>query len=317
MSQKELKRKDLLQLNSLELIAKQVVEGFITGMHKSPFHGFSVEFAEHRLYNPGDSTKNIDWKLYAKTDRLYQKKYEEETNLRCQLVIDTSSSMFYPLDRNEDQFNKLEFSVYSAASIMLMMQKQRDAVGLTLFSNAIHEHTECKSTHGHIQRLMDLMQIKMDEAKKDNVQLSNAVDVIHQVAEQVHKRSLVIIFSDMFDGVKSADEFRFRSEELIAALQHLKHNKHEVVLFHVNDPSKEMYFEFEDRPYHFIDLESKAEVKVNPKEVREAYVEKMKAYYKELQWKCGQMKIDLVKADITEGFDKVLLSYLLKRSKLH
>lgn len=297
--------KDLQDFGNLELLSQQVVEGFITGLHKSPFHGFSVEFAEHRLYNTGDSIKNIDWKLYGRTDKLFVKRFEEETNLRCQIVLDISSSMYYP----EKDFNKLLFSVYSAASLMYLFKKQRDAFGLSCFSDKLELSTPAKSTAVHQKYLFsELEKLMKRERRGDGTAVASA---LHEIAEQIHKRSLVIIFSDMLEG---GDDVKL--SEIFSALQHLKHNKHEVVIFNVLDHKMELEFDFENRPYHFIDLESGEELKVHPGNVKEAYLSAISLYHKELKLKCAQYKIDLVDADIHAGFYQILHSYLIKRAKM-
>lgn len=292
------------QFGNLELLAKHVVEGFITGLHKSPFHGFSVEFAEHRLYNSGESTRHIDWKLFARTERLYTKRYEEETNLRCQILIDNSSSMYFPNEKN----NKLQFSIFSAAAIIHMLKKQRDAVGLTVFSDKIETFHSPKSNAIHIRLLYNELE-KLFSAKEHNKTTSTA-ETLHLIAESIHKRSLVVIFSDMFDN-------HAEDEKLFAALQHLKYNKHEVILFHVVDKSKELDFDFENRPMQFIDLETGQKVKLFPNEVKEKYLEEINQYKKELKLRCDQYHIEYVEADINKGFRQVLLPYLVKRSRLY
>ncbi len=298
--------KDLRKVDNLELLAKQVVEGFIIGLHKSPFHGFSVEFAEHRLYNPGESTKDIDWKVYARSDKMFVKKFEEETNLRCQIVIDTSSSMYFP-DNRDSQHNKLEFSAMAAASLMNLLKKQRDAFGLSLFDDTLNEHTRCKSSTTHYRLLLTYLDKLINDDTKQKQ--TSATDALHQIADSIHKRSLVVIFSDMFDDIEQSDQ-------LFSALQHLRHAKHEVVLFHVIDKKHEIEFEYENRPYLFIDMESGEEVKLQANHVKEQYVSKVKAYKDDLKMKCLQYKIDYVEADINEGFHPILQSYLVKRSKM-
>lgn len=296
------------QYSKLELIAKQVVEGFITGLHKSPFHGFSVEFAEHRLYNTGESTRHVDWKLYGRTDKLFLKRYEEETNLRCQLVIDSSSSMYFPeIDYNSDKFNKLKFSIYASASIMNLMKKQRDAAGLSIFSDKLDVHTPAKSSTVHHKYLIHELENLIN---KPNINRSTfAIKSLHTIAESVHKRSLIILFSDMMENTG-------QQEELFSALQHLKHNKHEVILFHTVDKDKEIDFNFENRPYQFIDLESGEEIKLHPYEVKENYVEQLAAQISQLKLKCGQYGIEFVEIDVNQGFHQVLLTYLIKRKKM-
>lgn len=295
---------EVQEIKNLPFLAKQVVEGFIVGLHKSPFHGFSVEFAEHRVYNPGESTKNIDWKVFARTDKLFTKRYQEETNLRCQIIIDTSSSMYYP--HESAQANKIKFSVLSAAGIIELLRKQRDATGLSLFSDKVEEHLPAKSNSVHINLMYSLLENLIQQAPLNKK--SSTINALHQIAEQVHKRSLVIIFSDM---IQSENE-----DDLFNALQHLKHNKHEVILFHVMDKKHELDFEFENRPYLFVDMETGEEVKLHANEVKEKYTQQIKAFEEKLKLKCLQYKIEFVAADINKGFNQVLTPYLLKRTKL-
>jgi uncharacterized protein (DUF58 family) len=304
----KLTKKNIAQFGNIELLAKQVVEGFITGLHKSPFHGFSVEFAEHRLYNKGESTKHIDWKLYARTDKLFVKRYEEETNLRCQLLIDTSSSMNFPIDSLE--LNKLEFSVYAAASLIEMLKKQRDAVGLSLFTDELKLETPAKTNLSHHRYIYAELEKLLVRNNQEKNKTTNVVEAIHHFAEKIHKRSLVIIFSDMLDGDL------INNEESFSALQHLRHKKHDVVLFHVVDKKKELDLEFENRPYVFVDIESGEEMKLNPNQVKDKYQELAKKHENNLKLKCGQYQIDYVLADINEGVQQILLQYLVKRSKV-
>lgn len=296
-----------LQLTTnLELLAQQVVEGFITGLHKSPFHGFSVEFAEHRLYNIGDSVRNIDWKLFAKTDKLFSKRYEEETNLRCQFVIDSSSSMYFP----DDNYNKLTFSVQSTAALMYLLKKQRDAFGLSLFTNQLDLNTAAKSTNTHQKYLFSQLE-QVLQSPKMNIQTNLAL-ALHQIADLIHKRSLVVVFSDMMQTVHDEDKIN----ALFSALQHLKFNKHEVIIFNVTDKSKEVDFDFANRPYRFIDMETGAVLKAHTSKVKNAYLEEMSSYRQKLTLKCAQYKIDIVDADINTGFDQVLQGYLIKRQRM-
>lgn len=294
---------DIKKFGNIELLAKQMVEGFITGLHKSPYHGFSVEFAEHRLYNTGESTRHVDWKIFAKTDRLYTKRYEEETNLRCQIVIDQSSSMYYP----EKTFGKMRFSVMAGAAITYLLHKQRDAVGLHTFSDKLDMETPVKSSASHIHKLFLMLQSLLEKEKVE--QRTNVAQILHMLAEKIHRRSLVVIFSDMFDTANSGDE-------VLAALQHLKHKKHEVLLFHVTDHKTEFDFDFEDRPYEFIDTETKEKIRLNPAAIKKEFRKRMNSEYHDLYLKCAKLKIDLIEADINEGFDEVLKSYLIKRGKM-
>lgn len=291
---------------NLELLAKQVVEGFITGLHKSPFHGFSVEFAEHSLYNIGDNVKNIDWKLYAKTDKLFSKRFEEETNLRCQFVVDISSSMYFP----DDKKNKLTFSVQAVAALIYLLKKQRDAFGLSLFTNELLLNTPAKSTSAHQKYLFSSLE-ELVLKPKMNVQ-TDLAQALHQVAELIHKRSLVIVFSDLFNTLQN-DE---KTTNLFDALQHLKFNKHEVIVFNVTDKAKEVNFEFDNRPYQFIDMETGETLKIHANQVKDNYVDAVKTYRQNIALKCTQYKIDLIDADITEGFYPILQSYLIKRQKM-
>lgn len=295
--------------SKLELIAKQVVEGFVTGLHKSPFHGFSVEFAEHRMYNTGESTRHVDWKLYGKTDKLFIKRYEEETNLRCHIIIDGSSSMHFPeIDyEKSDQFNKVKFSVYAAAAFMHLMKKQRDAVGLSIFSDKLDIHTPDKSSILHHKRLTHELENLINHPNKNTKTAS--IKALHTIAESVHKRALIMLFSDMMENVAEQDE-------VFEALQHLKYNKHEVILFHTVDAEKELDFKFENRPYQFIDLESGEEVKVNPSDVREKYVEEVTKRKNKLKLRCLQYGIDFVEIDVNQGFNSLLETYLVKRKKM-
>jgi uncharacterized protein (DUF58 family) len=291
------------QYGNLELLARQMVEGFITGLHKSPYHGFSVEFAEHRLYNTGESTRHIDWKVYAKSERLYTKRYEEETNLRCQLIIDNSSSMYYPAP----DFGKIRFSIVASACVAYMLQKQRDAVGITTFAEDIEWASPVKSTPSHVHQLfvkLQQMLAVVPEKKK-----TAAATAIHQIADKINRRSLVVIFSDMMENFQ-------QQEEIFAALQHLRHNNHEVLVFHTIDRKTEAEFEFADRPYEFIDLESGESVKLSPVQVRQYYRENIQKLYHDLKLRCGQYKIDFVEADIGKNIDQILLPYLIKRGKM-
>ena len=296
---------------NLELVAKQVVEGFITGLHKSPFHGFSVEFSEHRQYNSGESTRHIDWKLYGRTDKLYVKRYEEETNLRCQIIIDNSSSMYYPVKKNISVENpdKITFSIYAAASLIYLLRQQRDAVGLSIFSDSVEVHTNARSNSAHQKLVYVNLEKLMHAYDEKQPKKTFAANALHQIAENIHKRSLVVLFSDMFESNENTDE-------LFAALQHLKHNKHEIILFHVTDKKHEIDFTFENRPYKFVDMESGEEIKLNPTTIKDQYHKAIQKFNSELKLRCGQYHIDLVEADINEGVHHVLQSYLLKRERM-
>jgi uncharacterized protein (DUF58 family) len=296
---------EVREFGHIEFLAKQLVEGFITGLHRSPFHGFSVEFAEHRLYNIGESTRHIDWKVFAKTDRLYTKRYEEETNLRCQLLLDVSSSMFYP----KENYGKITFSILCAGAIAYMLQKQKDAVSLCTFAEEIENHTQTKSTPSHIHKIFVTLENLLRETEKQITKKTSIADTIHQIADKIGRRSLVIIFSDMFENQAQADA-------IFSALRHLKHNQHEVLLFHITDQKTEQNFAFEERPTEFIDLETGQKVKLQPSQIRAQYQKHQQEFYKNLKLKCGQYRIDFIEADIQQGFDQILYAYLVKRGKM-
>lgn len=302
----EINRLKLAQFGNIELLAKQVVEGFITGLHKSPFHGFSVEFAEHRLYNKGESTRHIDWKLYGRTDKLFTKKYEEETNLRCQIVIDGSSSMYFP---QNGSLTKYEFSVYAAASFIELLKKQRDAIGLSIITDKIELHTQAKSSPSHHRYLYSELEKRLVSYQETQKKNTDIVQSLHDIAELAHRRSLVVIFSDLLDDPTKVDE-------LFQAIEHMRHNKHEVILFHVVDQKMEVDFELGNRPYNLVDMETGERMKIQPAEIKEEYSKAIKKYFDELALRSLNNRIDFMPADINEGFNQVLLKYLLKRQKL-
>ena len=293
-------------LVNLELLAKQVVEGFITGLHQSPFHGFSVEFAQHRLYNNGESVKNIDWKLFARTDKLFVKQFEEETNLRSYLLLDTSSSMNFP----DKGMNKLQFSVYAIASLMYLFKTQRDAFGLCTFSDKVDWLSAARSTTTHLFYLFAELEKAYNQPKTNT--MTNISDVLHHVAEDVHQRSMIIIFSDMLENSLNQEKM----QALFAAIQHLKYKKHEVVIFNVSDKKKELDFDFDNRPHHFIDMESGEELKVHPGRIREAYKAALDDYRHQLELKCAQYHIDIIDANIHDGYNHILKAYLVKRAAM-
>ncbi|GAB5556266.1 MAG: DUF58 domain-containing protein [Schleiferiaceae bacterium] len=309
----EILRKYTDPYEQLEFYARNVVEGFITGMHRSPYHGFSVEFAEHRLYNTGESTRHIDWKLFAKTDRLYVKRYEEETNLRCHLVVDCSPSMYFPVADTIDPENpnKIVFATYAAAALAHLFKKQRDAVGLTALADGIKTFMPAATTQSHHRRMVTELGQLLEQKPPFAPSQTQLVDRLNELAERLHKRSLVIIFSDMFEQSERG------IDEVFKALQHFKYNKHEVILFHLSDGSLERDFEYPDRPTEFVDLETGESLKVNPRDIREGVVKAYSQFTHDLKVKCGQYKIDWIDADIRQGFDQILLPFLLKRSKLY
>ena len=296
------------EIKNLELLARQVVEGFITGMHKSPFHGFSVEFSEHKLYNKGESTRHIDWKLFAKTEKLYTKKYEEETNLRCHIIIDNSASMHYPVVKEQrlDQLNKIGFSAVAAASLMEVLKRQRDAVGLSIYADSYQYYAPEKGSDRH--RKMLLQQLENLLTTTSNA-ATETYAYLHEIAKKIHRRSLLFLFTDMFQS-------NTHQEELFEALRHLKYNKHEVVLFHTFDSKTEFKFDFDNSPKKFVDIETGEEVNLFAENIQENYTKLVDYYFKELKNKCLQYKISYVPVDIQEGFHKVLARYFLSRQKM-
>ena len=292
----------------LELLANQVVEGFISGMHKSPFHGFSAEFAEHKVYNPGESTRHIDWKLFAKTDRLYTKRYEEETNLRCHLIIDNSSSMHYPKLKKDQPFyeSKIGFSVLASAVLMNLLKKQRDAVGLSLYSDHYEYYAPEKGSDRHHRMLLNKLENLLEPSK--TIKKTDTVSFLHQIAEKIHRRSMIVLFTDMFQSGNAADE-----DALFTALQHLKHNKHKVVLFHVIDDKTELNFDFDNAPRKFIDMETGEEVNIFADNVKEAYEKAVATYFKKLALTCAQNKIKSVPVSVGNNFKKIMTTYLIEK----
>jgi len=291
------------KFENLELLASQVVEGFITGLHKSPFHGFSVEFAEHKLYNTGESTKNIDWKLFGRTDKLFIKKFDEETNLRCHILLDTSASMFYPTE----SLDKIKFSVLGAAIICNILKKQRDAFSLTTFNETIETQTEVRSSLAHYRHIISSLQNVIASPK--NKKQSNIAKTLNTITEQIHRRSLVVIFSDMF-------EMGTENTALFDALQHLKFKKHEVILFHVMDKKTELDFEFENRPYKFTDKETGEEIKLFPEQIKSTYTKAINDFDKELKLKCTQFKIDYYPIDTAQDFNQIMMPFFSKRKRM-
>jgi uncharacterized protein (DUF58 family) len=293
---------------NLELLAKEVVEGFIAGMHKSPFHGFSAEFAEHKIYNRGESTRHIDWKLFAKTDKLYTKRYDEETNLRCHIIIDNSSSMHYPelKEFSIDSLNKVAFSALAAASMMHILKKQRDAVGLSIYSNEYDYYAPEKGSERHHRMLLD--QLDKTVVSKPKGKTTKTYQFLHHIAEKIHRRSMIFLFTDMFQS-------GIEDEKLFEALRHLKYNKHEVILFHVFDKEKELDFNFDNKPKRFIDVETGDYINLYAENVKENYNKSVKNYFEAIKLKCSQYQIKYVQANVNESFNKVLTTYMVERQK--
>ena len=304
--QSELHKSSLFQ--NLGLLANQVVEGFISGIHKSPFHGFSAEFAEHKIYNNGESTKHIDWKLFAKTDKLYTKRYEEETNLRCHMILDNSASMFYPEVKNLgiDHLNKIGFGVLAIAALMAILKKQRDAVGLSVYS----DHYEYYASEKGSERNHQMLLAKLNEISASS-RLENRTETytyLHLIAEKMKRRSLIFLFTDMFQTETEDDK-------LFDALRHLKYNKHEVVLFHVLDAEHEVNFDFDNTPKRFVDVETGEKIDLYADTVKEGYQQRVQNYQEGLKLKCAQYKIKYVSVDVGSDFSKILNTYMTERQK--
>lgn len=298
----------LSKLSSIELRAKKIIEGFISGLHRSPYHGFSVEFAEHRPYNPGDDFKHIDWKQYAKKERFYVKQYEEETNLRCYVLLDTSSSMHF---KHFGEWSKLRYGAHFAASLMYLMHRQRDASGLIPFNTKIETFIPAKGTYNHLRQLyleLEKQLIREEESDQEKRKTASA-KVIHEVAERLHHRSLVVIITDLFENVEEHDA-------LISALKHLRHRKHEVILFNVLEKRSERELDFMENRFVFEDMETDAEIEVIPAQVRDDYKAKVAEYTHSFKIACSEFEIDFEEIDTEGQFDEALLAYLNKRRRL-
>lgn len=293
---------------NLDLLARQIVEGFISGIHKSPFHGFSAEFAEHKSYNYGEGTKHIDWKLFAKTEKLYTKKYEEETNLRCHLIIDNSSSMHFPALKAQSigHLNKIGYSILASAVLMELLRKQRDAVGLSLYSNQYERYIPEKSSTMHHHLLLKTLEDTLNDkpVKKE----TKTYTYLHQIAEKLKRRSLLFLFTDMFQNETS-------QEQLFEALRHLRYNKHEVVLFHIYDGEKELKFNFSNTPKRFTDVETGEKIDLYADHIKDAYTKAVTEYFSILKLKCLQYNIKYFPIDIHENFNTVITTFLIERKK--
>lgn len=283
------------KLANMNLVARLVVEGFITGLHKSPYHGFSVEFAEHRQYMPGDDTRHIDWKVYAKTDRYFVKQFEEETNLKSYLLIDASASMGF----TSHTLSKLQYATYLAAGLSYLMLKQRDSVGLITFDQKIRKFLPPRSVNTYLSRILQELQRTKSRSK------TNISKTFHQLAESMHRRGLVIIFSDLLDD----------PHKVMAGLKHFRHKKHEVIVFHILDPF-ERNFDF-TRDAVFQDMETGEKLATQPWHIRGEYRHLMSEFIETYKKQCRENRIDYVLMDTSEDFDRALLQYLLKRKRIN
>ncbi len=283
----------LANVEGLELQARLVVEGYVAGMHPSPYHGFSVEFAEHREYVPGDDIRHVDWKVWSKTDKLYLKQYEEETNLLLYLLLDTSESMAYASGRH---VSKLKYAQFVIAAVAYLVIQQQDSVGLGLFDDAVRRLLKPSSQPSHLKELIHILDVTSAREK------SNLGGVLHDLAERFKKRGVVAIFSDFFDD----------PARIIAGLKHFRHRRHEVIVFHVLDPA-EIEFPFRETTL-FRGLESSGEVLTEPHALRRAYQAELGAFLDELKRSCRMIDIDYVPLRTDQSLDIPLSSYLASRS---
>ncbi|MCE3008273.1 MAG: DUF58 domain-containing protein [Bacteroidetes bacterium] len=295
------------RLKNMEVKARMIVEGFITGLHKSPYHGFSVEFAEHRPYNTGEGLRSVDWKVYARTDKLFTKKYEEETNLLCTLVLDTSDSMRYPVQA-PDRLSKLEYGAYLCAALSYLMIQQKDAAGLALFDQRLHFYAPPRAKRSYLVPMLSRLQ-EVAAQVADFTHTTSTPEVLHQLATRIRRRGLVVLITDLLGAPQDVDQ-------LFPALQHLRHGKHEVLIFHLLDAETESRFQFPNTPLLLKDLESGETLRVLPHEIRDQYQELMLAYQQRVKKKCRELEIDLIEVDIRQPYDKALTDYLIKRRKL-
>jgi len=283
------------KLSNMELVARLVVEGFITGLHKSPYHGFSVEFAEHRQYMPGDEIKHLDWKIYGKTDRYYIKQFEEETNLKAYIIVDASKSMAFA---SGGRISKLEYASYITAALAQLMIQQRDAVGLTVYDESIRTHLPPHATKSYLREI--LRQLEVTKAGNK----TGTANALHEVAERIKRRGLVIILSDLFDEPST----------VMSALRHFRHKKNEVIVMQILDPL-ERSFAF-GRDAIFKDLETTEELTTQPWHIQKAYQESMNAFVASYKRACRENNIDYVLLDTATPFDVALLEYLHKRGRM-
>jgi uncharacterized protein (DUF58 family) len=300
--------KNTYRLPHLELLAKQVVEGTLAGLHKSPFHGYSAEFLEHKIYAPGESTKFIDWKLFGKTDKLYTKKFEDETNLRAHFIIDNSSSMHYPVRENFDvqKLNKIQFSVLATAALMEILKKQRDAIGLSIYSDNYEFYVKEKNNPKHHRLMLNRLEQILNEKIKNKS--TETYRYLHEIAENIHRRSLIVLFTDFW-------EVRENKNELFEALRHLKYNKHQVLLFHVYDYQTEFAFDFENKATKFVDIEHETQLNIYPEQIKDSYEKAVAGYFQKIKETCYQYKIEYIPADIRLGFKPVLMPFLLQTGR--
>lgn len=289
------------KLVNMELRARLVVEGFITGLHKSPYHGFSVEFAEHRQYMPGDEIRKIDWRVYGKTDRYYVKQFEEETNLKSYIVIDTSASMSFASEtdkRGTKRISKIEYASFIAASLSYLMVQQRDAVGLMLYDSDVRITVPPHATKQHLRRVL----VELEKVRPS--QRTNSAAALHHLAERISRRGLVIVLSDLFDD----------PDRIVTALKHFRHNHHEVLVMHILDPLERTFAFGSDAVFR--DVETGETLTTQPYHIQKTYQAAMNEFIERYKRECRENMIDYVLLDTTTSFDVALLNYLNKRQRI-
>ena len=291
---KYLKPEVVSRIGKLDLIARLVVEGFIIGLHRSPYHGFSVEFAEHRQYMPGDELKYLDWKVYGRTDRYYIKEFEEETNLKSYILLDTSASMGY----TSGKITKLQYAIYLAAALTYLMINQQDAVGLVLFDQKIRRYLPPKAVKSYLKQIL----IELHRARSSR--RTNVASTFHEMAERIKRRGLIIVLSDLFDD----------PDTVVSGLKHFRHNKHEVIVFQILDP-KERRFDFHGDVI-FEDMETRQRITTQPEHIQEDYRRELQNHIHRIRKECLENRIDYVLMDTSEPFDKALSEYLVKRKRI-
>ncbi len=285
----------LARISNLQLLAKRVVEGFITGLHKSPYHGFSVEFAEHRPYMPGDPIRHVDWKVYARTDRYVIKRFQEETNLKSYILLDTSASMAF----SSGNITKLQYGISLCAALAYLMIEQRDAVGLALFDDTIRKLLQPRSVRSYLNVIFKELQETIPSG------VTRVEETLHRVAERMKRRGLVVLISDLLDD----------PESIISGLKHFRWDGHEVIVLHILDPI-ERTFAF-SRDARFRDMETDERIVSQPWHLREAYQEEMDKYLEQIKAGCRNNGVDYALFDTTQPYDFALMEYLNKRKRLH
>lgn len=288
-------------LTRLELVARSVMEGFVSGRHKSPHKGFSVEFAEHRQYVPGDDLRDLDWRVLARKDRYYIKQYIEETNLRATILLDASGSMAYRGEQAAEvdgrKLSKLEYAQYIAAVLSYLLIGQQDAVGMVTFDTAIRSYIPARSRASQVRTILEQI---------DNTQPGNETalsDIFHDIAERIPRRGLVIILSDLFDN----------TETLLKALHHFRYRRHEVIVMHIM-AEEELHFPF-DSFTEFKDLESVRQLEVDPKTIRASYLDRVRRFLADISAGCGEIRADYIPLSTKKPFDRALSDYLARRKR--